>query len=161
MEMSEYYTAVRSRVGRETILVPMTVAIVLDARGAVLLTRPSETERWHLPGGAMELGESVLGSLRRCLRDVAGVSSQRETFLGIYSGRAFERLHTEGDIAPVTMVFIVRQTEPTDLLPAPGHRRTPMHEWFALDGLPDALDPAAERPLLDFIARSSRAPILE
>ena len=161
MEMSEYYTAVRSRVGRETILVPMTVAIVLDARGAVLLTRPSETERWHLPGGAMELGESVLGSLRRCLRDVAGVSSQRETFLGIYSGRAFERLHTEGDIAPVTMVFIVRTTEPTDPTTALDRDRTPMRDWFALDGLPDALDPAAERPLLDFIARSSRAPILE
>ena len=44
---------------RANSLVPAASAIVTDADGRILLHRRRDNEMWALPGGVMELGESL------------------------------------------------------------------------------------------------------
>jgi ADP-ribose pyrophosphatase YjhB (NUDIX family) len=40
-------------------LVPGASAIVADEEGRLLLQRRSDNERWALPGGTMDIGETI------------------------------------------------------------------------------------------------------
>jgi ADP-ribose pyrophosphatase YjhB (NUDIX family) len=64
---------------------PTASALVLDGDGRVLLARragePGKS-LWDLPGGFMEEGEEPLETLRRELREEAGVEIEADEFLG-------------------------------------------------------------------------------
>ena len=64
---------------------PTASALVLDGGGRVLLARRAGDPGkglWDLPGGFMEEGEDPLETLRRELREEAGVEVEPDAFLG-------------------------------------------------------------------------------
>ncbi len=50
-----------------------TRAAVFDAQGRVFLIKHSYVEGWHMPGGGVETGESVLAGLKRELREEGNI----------------------------------------------------------------------------------------
>ena len=54
-------------------LVPAASAIVVDEAGRILLHRRQDNNRWALPGGRMELGESVSGCAIREVHEETGL----------------------------------------------------------------------------------------
>ena len=57
--MSSYIQNLRMLVGAVPIVAATASVIVLDAAGRLLLQRRSDDGTWGLPGGYVELGESV------------------------------------------------------------------------------------------------------
>ena len=103
-------------------------AVVLDGAGRVFLIKHSYANGWHLPGGGVETGETVLQALGRELLEEGGITAHGTPVLhGIFfNARVSRRDHV--------MVYVVR-----DFTQAGGPRHAHEivdHGFFALDALP-------------------------
>jgi 8-oxo-dGTP pyrophosphatase MutT (NUDIX family) len=66
-------------------VVPAAVAIVAREDGAVLLIRRTDNGNWALPGGAIEMSESVADAAVRETFEETGIQVEVTGLLGIYS----------------------------------------------------------------------------
>jgi ADP-ribose pyrophosphatase YjhB (NUDIX family) len=66
-------------------IVVAVTAFVRDGAGRVLLIRRTDNGLWALPGGALELGESVGGTAVRETLEETGVDVEVTGLVGIYS----------------------------------------------------------------------------
>lgn len=66
-------------------LVPAAVAVVVREDGAVLLIRRTDNGNWALPGGAIEMNESVADAAIRETLEETGIQVEITGLLGIYS----------------------------------------------------------------------------
>ncbi|GIH18805.1 NUDIX domain-containing protein [Rugosimonospora africana] len=67
------------------LLVPGASAIVTDEAGRLVLHRRSDNGLWALPGGDMELGESVAGTVVREVKEETGLDVEPWYVVGVYS----------------------------------------------------------------------------
>ncbi|HEV3381833.1 MAG TPA: NUDIX domain-containing protein [Trebonia sp.] len=66
-------------------LVPAVSVVVARDDGAILLIRRTDNENWALPGGAIELNESVRQAAIRETREETGIDCAITGLAGIYS----------------------------------------------------------------------------
>jgi len=66
-------------------LVVGSSAVVADSDGRILLQRRSDSGNWALPGGAMDIGETLAESAIREVREETGFDVRIERIVGIYS----------------------------------------------------------------------------
>ena len=57
-------------------LVPAASAVVINNEGKILLHRRSDNDLWALPGGAMEIGESISETIVREVKEETGLRSE-------------------------------------------------------------------------------------
>lgn len=69
---------------------PSVAAIVTNADGHVLLQRRSDNGLWGLPGGGVEIGESVSTAIIREVQEETGLTVQIERLVGVYSNPRFQ-----------------------------------------------------------------------
>src|SRR3954452_4487904 len=86
---TSYVAELRAIVGHRPLLLPAAAVIVVDASGAVLLQRRAEDGTWGIPGGCLELGESLEDAARRELREETGLVAEKLRMLDVYSGEEF------------------------------------------------------------------------
>lgn len=103
-------------------------ALVIDADGRVFLIKHSYVDGWHLPGGGVETGESLLTALARELAEEGNILMTTQPVLhGVFfNGRVSRRDHVA--------VYIVREFR-QDGPPVP-NREIVEHGFFARDALP-------------------------
>jgi 8-oxo-dGTP pyrophosphatase MutT (NUDIX family) len=78
-------------------------AVVVDDEGRVFLIKHSYVSGWHLPGGGVEVGETLLDSLRRELMEEGRIELKGEPVLhGVFfNGHVSRRDHVA--------IYVVRQ----------------------------------------------------
>jgi len=102
--------------------------MVLDAEGRVFLVKHTYTEGWHLPGGGVEAGETLLDALSRELAEEGNIEMTAPPVLhGIY----FHPIYSKRDHIAVFVVRDFRQTSP----PKP-NREILEHGFFPVNALP-------------------------
>jgi ADP-ribose pyrophosphatase YjhB (NUDIX family) len=79
-------------------LVPAASAVVTDGQGRILLHRRSDNDRWSLPGGAMELGESIAGCAVRETLEETGFEVEVTGIVGIYSNPGHVFAYDDGEV---------------------------------------------------------------
>jgi ADP-ribose pyrophosphatase YjhB (NUDIX family) len=60
-------------------------ALVTNGDGRLLLQRRSDNGLWAVPGGAVEIGESVSAAIVREMREETGLTVAIERLVGVYS----------------------------------------------------------------------------
>jgi ADP-ribose pyrophosphatase YjhB (NUDIX family) len=114
-------------------IVPSANVVVTNDAGAILLIRRTDNDNWALPGGAVDLGESLAQAAVRETREESGIDCQVTGLSGIYTDPGHVMLYTSnGEVRQeFSIVLIARAT---------GGQPTPSSEtsearWVALDGL--------------------------
>jgi 8-oxo-dGTP pyrophosphatase MutT (NUDIX family) len=104
-------------------------ALVIDGEGRIFLVKHSYVSGWHLPGGGVEAGETLVEAAARELREEGNIELTAPPRLhGIFfNSRASRRDHVA-----LFVVSAFRQVA----APVPD-REIVAHGFFALDALPD------------------------
>ena len=66
-------------------LVPSVNIVVVNDAGDILMIRRSDNENWAVPGGAIDLGESVTHAAIRETREESGIDCEITGLVGIYT----------------------------------------------------------------------------
>jgi len=64
---------------------PAVSAVIFDRRGRLLLQQRSDGGQWGLPGGSVEIGESVRDAVIREVREETGLRVSVRRLVGVYS----------------------------------------------------------------------------
>ena len=64
---------------------PSVSAVIFDRRGRLLLQQRSDGGQWGLPGGSVEIGESVRDAVRREVQEETGLHVSVRRLVGVYS----------------------------------------------------------------------------
>ena len=104
-------------------------AVVIDRAGDVFLVKHSYVAGWHLPGGGVEPGETLLDALARELKEEGNIDLLEPPALhAVYFNTAVSRR----DHVALFVVGAFRQPAP----PVPDHEIM-AHGFFAPDALPE------------------------
>ena len=91
-----YIGDLRELVGKRPLLTAgATVIVIKDNR--ILLNLRSDTKTWGIPGGALELGETLEDAARRELFEETGLTAEKLTLLNVFSGNDFYFEYPNGD----------------------------------------------------------------
>src|SRR5215471_7869477 len=77
-----------------TRIVPSVNVVVTNHAGEVLLVRRSDNDNWAIPGGAIDLGESLADAAVRETREESGIDCEVTGLVGIYSDPKHVILYT-------------------------------------------------------------------
>lgn len=105
----DYIKNLRSMVGHEKVIMVVAGAFVFDFDNRLLLQQRSDTGEWGLPGGFMELDETVQDTARREVLEETGLQLKELELFGIYSGPKYDKTFQNGDqVAMVQILFTCR-----------------------------------------------------
>lgn len=108
----EYIQRIRATVGHDQVLIPANAVVILNAQGEVLLQLRDDTSTWGLPGGLMDVGETVVESICREAFEETGVWIKNPRLFGVFSGPKFEVTYPNGDLSvPVILGFYTTEFE--------------------------------------------------
>jgi ADP-ribose pyrophosphatase YjhB (NUDIX family) len=125
--------------------------LVLDELGRVFLIKHSYVAGWHLPGGGVEIGESLATALARELREEGNIEliGAPELFAVYWNRRVARRDHVA-----LYVVRSFRQSAP----PQP-NREIVAHGFFAPDALPDGTTASTRARISEVLDAHSAAEI--
>jgi ADP-ribose pyrophosphatase YjhB (NUDIX family) len=96
MTRVDYYNAPNAP--KANSLVPSVTAIVPDERGAILLEHKTDNDLWALPGGAMDVGESMADAVVREVEEETGIDVEVTGVVGIYSNPNHVMAYDDGEV---------------------------------------------------------------
>lgn len=104
--MKSYISWIESKVNHKRIFLNFAGGVILDNRGSILLQKRGDTNRWGLPGGAIELGESLEEAAIREVREETGLEIRITKLLGVYSDKKYYVTYPNGDkCQPIVVAF--------------------------------------------------------
>lgn len=131
-----YVKELRKLVGTRPLILPGAVVMILNNHHELLLQHRTDGG-WGLPGGLMELGESLEETARREVKEETGLEVGELTLVNIFSGQNYYFKVSNGDeLYSVTAVYVTKdvrgkievdETESVEV------------QFFKLNELPDAL----------------------
>ena len=135
----EYYKELRKYVGHRPLILPGSVVLILNEHNEVLL-QERELGVYGLPGGLMELGESLEDTARREVLEETGLHIGELKLCHVYSGPEYYMENPNGDMFySVTTVYKTKEYE-GNLSPDGIESRS--LQFFQPNNLPDGILPS-------------------
>jgi ADP-ribose pyrophosphatase YjhB (NUDIX family) len=79
-------------------VVPSTTAVVTDEQARILLVKRRENDLWALPGGGMDLGESIVETAVREVKEETGLDVEVTGLIGVYTNPRHVMAYTDGEV---------------------------------------------------------------
>jgi ADP-ribose pyrophosphatase YjhB (NUDIX family) len=136
---------------------PSVSAVIFDRRGRLLLQQRSDGGQWGLPGGSVEIGESVADAVVREVLEETGLTVRPRRIIGVYSDPALQVVrYPDGNVwhyVSICFECTVRGGELTTC------DETLALDYFPVGRLPETLLPNHRVRIRDARARRATAVI--
>src|SRR3984957_3041523 len=141
-----------------TSVVPSANVVVTNDAGQILMIKRSDNDNWAIPGGAMELGESLTQAAVRETREETGIDCEITGLVGIYTDPQHVILYTSDGEArqEFSIVLTARAIGGT---PTPNSESNEDH-WIDADQATDRQMDRSMRMRLERFLSSSCQPYL-
>lgn len=91
-----YISELRKHIGHNPLICAgATVAVIKDKQ--ILLNLRSDTKIWGIPGGSLEIGETLEETAKRELKEETNLDCDNFTLLNVFSGNDFYFKYPNGD----------------------------------------------------------------
>ena len=107
--MVDYVKNMRKLVGNTPLLLPGSVVLILNEKNELLLQHRID-DAWGLPGGNMEIGESLEETARREVKEETGLDIGELNLLGVFAGKEYYlKLYNGDELYSVTAVYVTKE----------------------------------------------------
>jgi ADP-ribose pyrophosphatase YjhB (NUDIX family) len=140
-------------------LVPSVNVVVVNDAGEILMIRRTDNDNWAVPGGAIDLGESVAQAAVRETREESGIECDITGIVGIYSDPKHVLLYTSN--GEVRQEFsIVLTARPLSGQPTPSSETSEVR-WVPVSEVPDyTMDRSMRIRVNDYLDRKESPVII-
>jgi ADP-ribose pyrophosphatase YjhB (NUDIX family) len=101
-----YWQSVRSRFGRSQLILPGVAGAVVK-NGKILLVHHREFGKWQVPGGFMELDESVEKAVEREIHEELGLRLRADKLISVLSAPQWHITYPNGDHVQQLIFFFL------------------------------------------------------
>jgi 8-oxo-dGTP pyrophosphatase MutT (NUDIX family) len=133
MPISAFYRSLRDKLGSHLLLMPAVAAIIRDDAGRVLLQQGID-DRWSLPAGAIEPGESPSDAVVREVLEETGLLVIPSRIAGVVGGASCRVQYPNGD--DVEYVVTVFDCSVSEVVGPPRPDETKLIAYFDLERMP-------------------------
>ncbi|MFY3792712.1 NUDIX domain-containing protein [Ureibacillus sp. MALMAid1270] len=140
----DYCENIREMIGNAPLIIVRPSVAIINNRGEILLSRYSGAT-WGIPGGILQLNESVEDCIKRNVKDGIGIKINDLKLFGVYSGKELFTNPEEGEdeYHTVAIGYLCTDFEgelrPNENIEA---------EYFKLEQLPEEIDPFIKSKLV-------------
>ena len=149
-----YYDSTGKVVHKPMSIRQVTSAIIFDDSKKILLEKRSDNGHWGLPGGAVDIGESVEDAVIREVLEETGLKVRRIRLVGIYSDPKNYTIasYPDGNVVQGVVICFECEKESGDLQMS---SESTDIGYFETDSLPDDTLEGHKRRIMDALESNS------
>ena len=130
-----YIMNLRKYVGHEPLIGLGATTLVFNDKNELLLNLRSDTNTWGIPGGSMELHETIEETAVRELKEEAGISADKLELVAVLSGDEYYFEYPNGD-KMCTVIVLFKVLNYTGEIKVSDNESKQL-KFFSLDALPN------------------------
>lgn len=130
-----YIMNLRKHIGHEPLIGVGATTLVFNDKKELLLNLRSDTNTWGIPGGSMELYETIEETAVRELKEEAGISADKLELVTVLSGKEYYFEYPNGD-KMCTVIVLFKVLNYTGKVKVSDNESKKL-EFFSLNNLPN------------------------
>lgn len=130
-----YIMNLRKYVGHEPLIGVGATTLVFNDKNELLLNLRTDTNTWGIPGGSMELNETIEETAIRELKEEAGISADKLELVSVLSGKDYYFEYPNGD-KMCTVIILFKVLNYTGNIKVSDNESKQL-KFFALNDLPN------------------------
>jgi 8-oxo-dGTP pyrophosphatase MutT (NUDIX family) len=149
----DYMHELRQIVGNRPLIMVGATLLVLNQDNQLLMIKRTDNRCWGVPGGAMELGESLENTVKRETQEEIGINVKDLELFGVYSGQELYYQYPNGaEVYNVSVVYITRNVSEVIKV---NHDEHSEYKYFDVHDLPAEISPPIKPILRDLASKES------
>ena len=145
-----YISELRKYVGHSPIMVTAVICIIYDKQKGFLLEKRADNGMWCLPGGAIELGETLDQALKREVKEETGLDIKNAKLIDVVA--SVHMVYPNKDEVYYTDVLY----ETKDYFGELKHDEESTElKWFKPNEIPEEIIPTQIKYIKDFIIKNT------